>query len=278
MMPNTREVYVITGAASGMGKLAAETAAKNGKLVAAIDLNETALHALESQFDSVHTFKIDITEYKSVEKTINQIVSSLGPIARVTNCAGIMPLGTLSSQDPELIEKIMSVNYLGTVNINKAVLGHLQQQGSGQIVNFASIAGWSPTLAFGAYNAAKFAVVAFTEVLYQENQHHGLQICCVCPPPVNTPLFRNAINRPKVLDIAPAVEPEFILSAVEKSLSKGEWLCLPGWITKAAYVARRLAPGLVWRLTHLLEGKTLDHLSQRPRVVSQVSKTLKKAS
>lgn len=277
-MPNTRELYVITGAGSGMGKLATETAAREGKLVAAIDLNEAALKELESKYDSVHSFTLDITDYTSVEKTINQIVNSIGPITRVVNCAGIMPLGTLSSQDPDLIEKIMHVNYLGTVNVNKAALGHLQNQGFGEIVNFASIAGWSPTLAFGAYNAAKFAVVAFSEVLHHENRHLGLKVCCVCPPPVNTPLFRNAINRPKVLDIAPAVEPEFILNNIEKSLSKGEWLCLPGWKTKAAYLARRFAPSLVWRLTHLLEGKNLDHLSLRPTIVAHVSKPLKKAS
>ncbi|MGJ8686300.1 MAG: SDR family NAD(P)-dependent oxidoreductase [Spongiibacteraceae bacterium] len=260
-MQYANDIVLITGAGSGMGKLAAERAAKAGRRVVGFDLNAAALQALEQQYENVSTYVVDITNYASVEESVQHITTNIGPIKRLINCAGIMPLGTLDSQHALEIKKIMDVNYLGTVNVNKAVIANMQTNGQGEIINFASIAGWSPTIAFGAYNAAKFAVVAFSEVLHHENKHTGIKVCCVCPPPVNTPLLRNAINRPKSLDITAAVEPAFVLDSMEKCIKKGKWLCTPGWQTKVAYFARRFVPNLTWKLIHLVEGRDLTHLS-----------------
>ncbi|MCG8673404.1 MAG: SDR family NAD(P)-dependent oxidoreductase [Pseudomonadales bacterium] len=259
-MSQLNSVVLITGAASGMGKLALERAALQGETVVGFDLNEQGLKTLESRFNNVTTFKVDITDYKAVSDAVDYVRKSLGPIKRVLNCAGIMPLGSLRSQQADDITKIMSVNYIGTVNINKAVLPSMTQQRSGEIVNFASIAGWAPMLAFGAYNAAKSAVINFTEVLHHENKRNGIKVCCACPPAVNTPLFKNANIRPKYLDVSPAVEPEFVLDSIEESLAKGQWLCIPGWKTKLSYYMRRFTPELLWSLNHFIEGKDLGHI------------------
>jgi len=268
-MLESTDIVLITGAGSGMGKLAAERAASKGENVVGFDLNAKSLMDLESRYDNIKTFVVDITDFESVEKTTALIVKNQGNIKKVINCAGIMPLGTLDSQHPSEYKKIMDVNYLGTVNINMAVLPNMRDNKQGEIVNFASIAGLTPSISFGAYCAAKFAVVAFSEVLHHENRNYGIKICCVCPPPVNTPLLRAAINRPKSLELSPAVEPDFVLNAMEKSLAKGQWLCLPGWQAKLIYRARRLVPDLLWRAIHLVEGKSFDHLSkpstQRPK-------------
>jgi short-subunit dehydrogenase len=87
------------------------------------------------------------------------------------NAAAIMPTERLLNQDAGLVNRIMAINYGGTVNVPQAVLPGLLQRGRGDLVNFASVAGWLPTLPFGAYNAFKFAVVAFKEVLHHENRN-----------------------------------------------------------------------------------------------------------
>mgnify|MGYP000636148042 CR=1 FL=1 len=276
-MLQPKDIILITGAGSGMGKLAAERAANNGENVVGFDLDAKSLMNLESRYNNIKTFVVDITNYESVEKTIALIVKNQGNIKKVINCAGIMPLGTLSSQHPSEYKKIMDVNYLGTVNINMAVLANMRDNKHGEIVNFASIAGLTPSISFGAYCAAKFAVVAFSEVLHHENQGYGIKVCCVCPPPVNTPLLRGAINRPKSLELSPAVEPEFVLNVMEKSLAKGQWLCLPGWQAKVIYRARRFMPDILWRAIHLVEGKNFDHLSKpsslHPKISTSSHKT-----
>lgn len=269
-MYQSQDIVLITGAGSGMGKLAAERAAKNGEKVVGFDVDAASLLDLQSQHSNIETFVVDITHYDTVEKTIAQILEKNRRIKKVINCAGIMPLGTLDSQHPSLYKSIMDVNYLGTVNINMAVLSHMQDNKQGEIVNFASIAGLTPAISFGAYCAAKFAVVAFSEVLHHENHNLGIKICCVCPPPVNTPLLKGAINRPKTLDLSPAVEPGFVLDAMERSLAKGQWLCLPGWQTKVLYRARRLVPNLLWNAIHWVEGKNFDHLSSPSTTLSAI--------
>ena len=79
------------------------------------------------------------------------------------------------------------------------------------------MAGWLPILYLGAYNASKFAVVAFSEVLYHENRSSGVRIACVCPPPVATPLLHQAKENvwPKVFDKSEIIAPTQVLEAIE---------------------------------------------------------------
>ena len=89
------------------------------------------------------------------------------------------------------------------------------ERGRGSLINFASIAGWIPILHFGAYSASKFAIVAFTEVLYHENRGRGAHIACVCPSQVATPLVAQATSKPKILETGPApMKPEKVLDAI----------------------------------------------------------------
>jgi short-subunit dehydrogenase len=129
------------------------------------------------------------------------------------------------------------------------------ERGRGDLINFASIAGWGPTLHFGAYNAAKFAVVAFSEVLHHENRGKGVRIIAVCPPPVATPLLEQATSKPKVLELGKPIPPGDVLDAIERDLAKGKAFCFPNAQTKLAWILRRLAPGLVWSWVHRVEGQ-----------------------
>jgi short-subunit dehydrogenase len=129
------------------------------------------------------------------------------------------------------------------------------ERGRGDVVNFASLAGWLPALHFGAYNASKFAVVAYTEVLHHENRGKGVRICCVCPPPVETPLLEQAKSKPKMLErMGKPIEPEQVLDAIERGLEKGALFVFPGRGTRFGQLMRRFAPGLVWRMVHRIEG------------------------
>ena len=162
-----------------MGRLAAQRLAAGGAAVAAIDVNEAGLGETAKGQAGIHPFPLDVTDRKEVAGAIARIESEIGPIDRVLNAAAIMPTGLLLEQDPELIHRVMDINYCGTVNVCQAVLPKMLQRRQGDLVNFASVAGWMPTLHFGAYNASKFAVVAYTEVLYHENRDRGVRFACV---------------------------------------------------------------------------------------------------
>ena len=253
-MSFANQVVFVTGGGSGMGRLAAQRMADAGAKVAAVDVNEAGLAETAEGREGIHTWRLDVTDNQAVLATVKEVEDRFGPIDRVYNAAAIMPTGLLMEQDTEMILRIMEIDYNGVVHVAKAVLPGMLERGRGDLINFASIAGWGPTLHFGAYNAAKFAVVAFSEVLHHENRGKGVRIIAVCPPPVATPLLDQATSKPKVLEQGKPIEPGQVLDAIERDLGKGKAFCFPTAQTKLAQILRRLAPGLVWSWVHRIEG------------------------
>ncbi len=249
-------VALVTGAASGMGRLACRRLTDAGARVAAVDVNQEGLLETASGSDAIRAYPQDVTDSRAVAELVAQVESELGPLDRVVNAAAIMPTGFLLDQDVHLVSRIMDINYGGTVNLTLAALPGMLERGRGDLVNFASIAGWSPSLHFGAYNASKFAVVAFSEVLFHENQNRGVRIVCVCPPPVNTPLLDQAKSKPKMLEqMGKPIDPDVVLDAVEDGLEAGRLFVFPGRGTAFGVLMRRWFPGLVWRMVHRTEGR-----------------------
>ena len=249
------QVVFVTGGGSGMGRLAAQRMADAGAKVAAVDIDEAGLAETAQGRERIHTWRLDVTDNDAVLATVKEVEDRLGPIDRVYNSAAIMPTGLLMEQDTETILRVMEIDYNGVVHVAKAILPGMLERGRGDLINFASIAGWGPSLHFGAYNAAKFAVVAFSEVLHHENRGKGVRIIAVCPPPVATPLLDQATSKPKVLELGKPIEPGQVLDAIERDLAKGKPFCFPTAQTKLSQVLRRFAPGLVWSLVHRVEGR-----------------------
>lgn len=248
------KVALVTGAASGMGRLATRRLAAGGARVAALDVNEPGLRETRGDDERIRPLAVDVTDARAVADAVRSIEAELGPIDRVLNAAAIMPTDRLLDQDPELVSRIMAINYGGTVNVTLAVLPGMISRRRGDLVNFASVAGWMPTLHFGAYNASKFAVVAFTEVLAHENRGSGVRFACVCPPPVATPLLDQAKSQPKVLTVLPPIAPETVLDAIERDLERGRLMVFPDRNAAITVWLRRHLPGLTWWNLHRVEG------------------------
>jgi NAD(P)-dependent dehydrogenase (short-subunit alcohol dehydrogenase family) len=248
------EVALVTGAASGMGRLAAQRLAAAGARVAALDVNEEGLRQTAAGHPGIRLFAVDVRNGSMVDAAVAEVERALGPLERVVNAAAILPTRLLLEQPREEILRIMEINYGGTVNVTLAALPGMVARGRGDLINFASLAGWIPSPHFGAYDASKFAVVAFSEVLAHENRKSGVRFACVCPPPVATPLLDQALSRPKLLEESPRLRPEQVLDAVERALERGRLFVFPGRGSALAWRLRRFAPGLVWRRLNRLEG------------------------
>jgi NAD(P)-dependent dehydrogenase (short-subunit alcohol dehydrogenase family) len=254
-MDASNKVCFVAGAASGMGRLAAQRWAHAGGIVAAADVNEEGLRETAAGRNSIRTWHLDVTNRQEVETVIKTVESELGPIERVYSCAAIMPTAPLLDQDPDEIHSVMNINYGGIVNVSLATLPRLLERGRGALINFASIAGWVPTMHFGAYNASKFASVAFTEVLYHENRGKGVHISCVCPSQVDTPLLVQATSKPKILKKGPPpMNPAVVLDAIERAVDRGKFWVFPGAHTQVGWWLRRLFPSLMWKIDHDAEG------------------------
>ncbi len=256
-MAFTGKVAFITGGGSGMGRLAAQQLADAGASVAALDVDTIGLEETAKDRPGILPLTLDVTDPAAVEEAVKRVEQELGAIDRVYNAAAIMPTGLLLDQELATIQRIMDINYGGIVNVTKFALPGMLARGRGDFINFASMAGWAPVLYLGAYNASKFAVVAFSEVLYHENRDRGVRFACVCPPPVATPLLDQARENvwPKVFDQVPPIQPTAVLEAIEKTLeSKSLWV-FPGRGTKLGWILRRWIPETLWKNVHKTEGR-----------------------
>lgn len=248
------KVALVTGGASGMGRLAARRLAGGGAQVAVLDVNEAGLRETRGDDARIRPYPVDVTDARAVADTVKRVEAELGPVDRALNAAAIMPTDRLLAQDADLVNRIMAINYGGTVNVTYAVLPGMIERRRGDLVNFASVAGWMPSLHFGAYNASKFAVVGFTEVLAHENRGSGVRFACVCPPPVATPLLDQAKSQPKVLSQLPPIAPEAVLDAIERDLERGKLMVFPDRNAAITVWMRRHLPGMLWRYIHKVEG------------------------
>ncbi|NHN39016.1 SDR family oxidoreductase [Pseudomaricurvus alcaniphilus] len=253
----TQRVLFITGAGSGMGQMTALQALDAGWKVAAVDLNAAGLEQL-GENDNLLRIALDVTDHQAVAAAVEHCENTLGSITRVVHAAGIMPLGELTDQPQAMVMKIMTINYGGMVNVVDTAVKKMLQRGEGEFVSYASMAGHWPIMYMGAYNAAKHAVAAYTEVLYHETRNSGVRIVCVCPPIVATPLLKQAQDTvwPKLFDIFPALEPQVVVDAAEKALTRrrGLWV-FPGPMTRLTWLLRRWCPSLLWQVVHWAEKK-----------------------
>jgi short-subunit dehydrogenase len=196
----------------------------------------------------MRSWTCDVSDADAVERVVKDVESVLGPIDRLVHAAGICLPALLAEQPVDEIDRTIAVNFLGTVHMVKAVLPGMLDRRRGDVVAFASLAGWLPSPHLGAYSASKHAVVAFMEVLAFENRESGVRFACVCPPVVDTPMVTGIQARDAAaLGGQRGIDPSIVVDAIEASLEAGELFVLPGKGTKSVWRARRFAPRLIWR-------------------------------
>ena len=250
------KVALITGGGSGMGQCAARLLAEQGASVAILDVNEAGMAETAASSSNITAYTVDVSDTDAVKIVVAAVEANLGPIDRVYNAAAIMPFGNLMEQDPKLQLKLMDINYGGLVNIATAALPGMLERGRGDFISFSSMSGIIPGLLMGGYCATKAAVSSYTEILYHENRDSGVRFVCVCPPPVATPLWKQAHDTvvPELTKASETIQPEEVLEDIEKSLEAGKYYSFPGKQTRMGYIMRRLFPGYIWKLAHKVEG------------------------
>ena len=184
------KIAIVTGAGQGIGKAIAEKLAAEGATVVVTDINEsTAKGTADGIGGGAVGIRTDVTSRESVTATVEQVTSQFGRIDVLVNNAGWDKAGPFVDSDPADWDRIIQINLYGVLNMSKAVLPVMAEQGFGSVVNLASDAGRVGSSGEAVYSAAKGGVIAFTKATAREMARHQVNANCVSPGPTDTALF-----------------------------------------------------------------------------------------
>ena len=227
-------VAIVTGAAGGIGRATALTFANTGIRVVVADVNiagaEETAHLIAQHGGEALAVHTDVTQASAVEALVQTTLDHFGRLDYAHNNAGIAYdalAGMVATADhtEEVFDRIISVNLKGVWLCMRYELPQMMAQGSGAIVNTASILGLVGSKGVAAYVASKHGVAGLTKTAALEYAQYGIRVNAVCPGVVDTPMIAGVLANPKMAQawvnsqaIRRPGAPEEIANAVV-------WLC-----------------------------------------------------
>ena len=175
-----KRVVVTAAAGTGIGFATAKRCVEEGASVVISDAHERRLAEAAEQL-GVPAIPCDVTDEAAVQALIDGAAAQMGAIDVVVNNAGLGGTAELVDMTDEQWAKVLDVTLTGTFRMTRAALRRLYDQGSGVIVNNASVLGWRAQKGQAHYAAAKAGVMALTRCAAMEAAEHGVRVNAVAP-------------------------------------------------------------------------------------------------
>lgn len=226
------KVFVVTGGGNGIGREVVLLLLKRGARVAAVDLSHERLaetRALAGPAASrLSTHVVNVTDLAAVEKLPEAVLDAQGQIDGLLNVAGIIQRFVhFSDLETAEIERVLSVNFWGVVNMVKVFLPYLLAMPQSSLVNVSSMGAFIPVPGQTVYGASKAAVKLLTEGLHAELRDSPVRVTVVFPGAVATSITQNSgVRAPAVAGanenaanqkvLAPSAAAEIIVNGMQK--------------------------------------------------------------
>ena len=198
------KVAIVTGGTSGIGRATVLNLIMEGCKVMICDIHENQVDDLMDTIQGINGtadfMKMDVSVFDDVKCAINQCLDKFGKLDIMVANAGI---GGSASYFEDISEeewhKIIAVNQTGVFYCMQEAIKVMKNQGSGCIVNTASLAGIGSAPRMGAYAASKHAVVGMTKTVAAEYGKYGIRVNAVCPSVIDTPMGQSFTDEDELL-------------------------------------------------------------------------------
>jgi short-subunit dehydrogenase len=238
------KVVLVSGASRGIGAEIAREAVARGSRVGLMARTAPDLDQLNAELGGgCAVAAADVVAPDELRPAVGKVVTELGPIDVVVCNAGVGLYGTFLEADVDDIDRVMRINYLGTVHVLKAVLPAMAARGSGHVVIIGSISGRIGSPFEAAYSASKFAQTGLAEALSVELAPFDIGVSLVLPGPVKTSFFDargHAYDRARPKPVTPQKVARVALDAVERNRAEAY---VSGFMRQAV-VSKTLVPPL----------------------------------
>ena len=195
---------LITGCSSGIGRTTARAFHANGWDVYATAPETADLTALADE--GIEIASLDVTDDRSVETAVDDILEQAGRIDVLVNNAGYGQIGPVEEVPTDQLIEQFQVNTFGPHRVTRAVLPSMRERGDGKIINISSVYGRTTMLGQGAYSGSKFALEALSDTLRGELANTGIDVVLIEPGPVETNFGNVALEQKEDLERTGAYE------------------------------------------------------------------------
>jgi NAD(P)-dependent dehydrogenase (short-subunit alcohol dehydrogenase family) len=225
--PFEGKTALVTGAASGIGRVTARAfAAEGARVIVSTDANIKG--GGEATF-----VRCDVSKKKDVEELVRKTVEAYGSIDYAFNNAGVgpdgkrLPVQSIADCPEEIWDRTIDINLKGVWLCMKYEIRQMLRQGQGAIVNTSSVGGLKPVPGLGAYVASKSGVIGLTKTAAQECATSGIRVNVICPGPTDRTLLVENMSsaHPEIRERMLTEIPMGRLAEPEETAAAVIWLC-----------------------------------------------------
>ncbi|MFB7501264.1 SDR family NAD(P)-dependent oxidoreductase [Streptomyces sp. NPDC056161] len=193
------KTWLVTGSSRGLGRAIAEAVLAGGHNLVATARRTAPLNDLAERYgDRIRLVTLDVTDAEAARRAVRAAVEAFGRLDVVVNNAGYADMAAIEDMSDQAFRDQIDANLFGVVNVTRAALPVMREQGSGHIIQISSVGGRVGGPGLGAYQAAKWAVGGFSEVLAKEVVHLGIKITVAEPGAMRTDWAGSSMATPPV--------------------------------------------------------------------------------